>query len=82
MILQAVRLGLGIGPLACILARGDRSLERVPAAAPADLDALWLVVHTDVQRTSRVRAVIEGLEARLAEVGTELSGEGEASRPG
>ena len=33
-----------------------------------------LVVHTDAQRTSRVRAVIEALEARMAQVAAELSG--------
>jgi DNA-binding transcriptional LysR family regulator len=74
MLLQAVRLGLGVGPLPCLLARTDRTLERVPSAAPTELDDLWLVVHADLQRTSRVRAVIEAIEARLAEVGEELSG--------
>lgn len=73
MLLRAVRLGLGIGPLPCFLARADRSLERVPSATPAESDELWLVVHADVQRTTRVRAVIEAIEARLAEVAAELS---------
>ena len=40
---------------------------------PADADELWLVVHADIQRTSRVRAVIEAIEARLAEVADDLS---------
>ena len=78
MLLHAVRLGLGIGPLPCFLARRDRSLERVPSAAPADLDELWLVVHADVQRTARVRAVIDAIEARLAEVGRALSSSADA----
>src|SRR5229473_486105 len=67
MLLQAVRLGIGIGSLPCCLALPDPSLERVPSAAPAELDEVWLVVHADVQRTSRVRAVIEALEARMAD---------------
>jgi hypothetical protein len=37
---------------------------------------VWLVVHPDVQRTSRVRAVIEALEKRMAETAAELSGTG------
>jgi DNA-binding transcriptional LysR family regulator len=73
MLLNAVRLGLGIGPLPCFLARTDRSLERVPSATPAEADELWLVVHADVQRTTRVRAVIEAMEARLAEVAADLA---------
>jgi DNA-binding transcriptional LysR family regulator len=78
MMLHAVRLGLGIGALPCFLARLDRTLERVLSTTTAEADELWLVVHADVQRTSRVRAVIEAIESRLAEVAGELSGSGEA----
>jgi DNA-binding transcriptional LysR family regulator len=73
MLLQAVRMGIGIGPLPCFLAAPDDSLERVPSGAPAELDEVWLVVHADVQRTSRVRAVIEALEKRMADIAPELS---------
>ncbi|HEX9576518.1 MAG TPA: LysR substrate-binding domain-containing protein, partial [Myxococcales bacterium] len=76
MLLQAVRLGIGIGSLPCILARPDRELERVPAGAPAELDEVWLVVHPDVQRTGRVRGVIEALEKRIADTAADLSGSG------
>ncbi len=74
MLLKAVRLGIGIGSLPCILAGADPELERVPAGAAAELDEVWLVVHPDVQRTGRVRAVIETLELRMAETAAELSG--------
>jgi len=74
MILQAVRLGLGIGPLPCSLAQPDRTLERVPAETPVELDSIWLVVHPDVQRTSRVRAVIDALEARVRDFAAALTG--------
>ena len=73
MLVHAIRLGLGIGPLPCFLAGGDRSLERMASTSPPEADELWLVVHADVQRTTRVRAVIEAIEARLAEVAGELS---------
>jgi DNA-binding transcriptional LysR family regulator len=73
MLVEAVRLGLGIGPLPCFLADADPTLERVPAQAAVELDDLWLVVHPDVQRTSRVRAVIEAIEARLSAAAAELS---------
>ena len=71
MLLRAVRSGLGIGPLPCFLARGDRTLERVHPTIEAD--DLWLVVHADVQRTTRVRVVIDAIEARLAEVAADLA---------
>lgn len=73
MLLQAVRLGIGIGSLPCCLARPDPTWS----ASPAELDEVWLVVHADVQRTSRMRAVIEALEARMAAIAAELSGSGE-----
>ncbi len=73
MLLHAVRQGLGIGPLPCFLARADRTLARIATSTPPESDDLWLVVHADVQRTSRVRAVIDAIEARLREVGSELS---------
>lgn len=73
VVLHAIRLGLGIGPLPCLLARGDRSLERIASTTLPEAGELWLVVHADVQRTTRVRAVIEAIEARLAEVGGDLS---------
>ena len=72
MLLRAVRLGLGIGPLPCFLADADRGLERVLPTGPLESDDLWLVVHADVQRTSRVRAAIDAIEARLAELAVEL----------
>jgi DNA-binding transcriptional LysR family regulator len=73
VMLAAVRLGFGIGSVPCSLARKFSDLERVPADAPIERDDLWLVVHPDVQRTSRVRAVIEAIEARMAEVGADLA---------
>lgn len=73
MIIAAIRLGLGIGVLPCALARPHREMERVPTGAPIEVDDLFLVVHKDVQRTGRVRAVIDALEARLAAVAHELS---------
>ncbi len=74
MLFAAVRQGLGIGPLPCSLARRDKSLVRLLPALPAELDELWMVVHPDVQRTTRVRAVIDAIEDRMGEVSSELTG--------
>jgi DNA-binding transcriptional LysR family regulator len=72
---RAVALGIGIGALPCYIGDADRELRRVFPDAPVELDDLWLVVHADLTRTSRVRAVIDALEARLEEVASALIGE-------
>jgi len=72
---RAVALGIGIGGLPCYIGDADRELRRVFPEAPVEIDDLWLVVHADLTRTSRVRAVIDALEGRLAEVAKDLIGE-------
>ena len=74
VILESVRLGLGIGPLPCAIADGDRLLQRVLPEAPLEQDDLWLVMNPDVARTMRVRAVLDAIEARLQSMSDRLSG--------
>ena len=71
---QAVREGLGIASLPCCIAEADAKLERIPKGAALEMDGIWLVVHRDVQRTARVRVVIEAIEARLVAIAAELIG--------
>jgi DNA-binding transcriptional LysR family regulator len=73
-LLEAVELGLGIGSLPCCIGDTSRDLRRVFPEAPLGLDDIWLVVHADVQRTGRVRALIEALDTRLAAVSRRLAG--------
>src|SRR5256885_1045899 len=72
---RAVALGIGIGGLPCYIGDSDRELRRVFPDVPVEIDDLWLVVHADLTRTSRVRAIIDALEARLAAVAKDLIGE-------
>ena len=59
--LEAVRLGWGAGDLPCFVGDAAPELERVfPGEKPDFLD-VWLIVHGDVQRTARVRAVVDEL---------------------
>jgi DNA-binding transcriptional LysR family regulator len=74
MLVQAVRLGLGIGALHCWMAHRHADLERVWPDEPLEHDDLFLVLHKDVQRTGRVRAFIDALEERAAEVAPEAEG--------
>ncbi|HEY0255127.1 MAG TPA: LysR family transcriptional regulator [Kofleriaceae bacterium] len=63
MLLRAVVEGLGLGSLPCAIADAENTIERV--TNDVQRDPIWLVVHRDVQRTARVRALIDALEARL-----------------
>jgi len=74
-LLEAVVLGLGIGTLLCCLGDRHPPLRRVWPSAPPEFDDLFLVVHEDVRRTERVRAVIDALEERSAQVQADLMGE-------
>lgn len=55
---EAVSAGLGLGVLPCGL--GDRNLTRIGAAL-SGASPIWTVVHGDLVRTARVRAVLEFL---------------------
>lgn len=79
-LVQAAALGLGIGTLICCVADAHPLLRRVWPSAPPEVDDLFLVVHQDVQRTGRVRAVIAALEERCAQVQAELLGEKQRRR--
>jgi len=60
-VVEAVRLGFGAGDLPCFLGDATPDLERAfPGEKPDWLD-VWLIVHADVQRTSRVRALVDEL---------------------
>jgi DNA-binding transcriptional LysR family regulator len=68
-VFDAVRLGWGAGDLPCFVGDVTPQLERAfPDEKPEFLD-VWLVVHADVQRTSRVRTLMEEL-ARVFREGT------------
>ncbi|MFL5264243.1 MAG: LysR family transcriptional regulator [Anaeromyxobacteraceae bacterium] len=58
----AARAGLGIAVLPCFLAETDPALVRLEGPRPVDHE-LWLLVHGDLRRTPRVRAVIEWVDA-------------------
>jgi DNA-binding transcriptional LysR family regulator len=79
-LVQAVLLGVGIGALHCWMAAPHPELRRVWPDEPLEHDDLFLVLHRDVQRTGRVRAFIEVVEERLADVSKELEGPPSAAR--
>jgi DNA-binding transcriptional LysR family regulator len=77
-LLSATRAGLGVALLPCFAAEGDPGLRRLEGPEP-DGHQLWLLVHGDLRRAPRVRAVLEWVDevieaARPGLAGTALSG--------
>jgi len=68
----AVSLGIGLGALHCWMAEPNPELVRLWPDEPLEHDDVYLVLHHDVQRTGRVRAFVEALEQRAAEVAPRL----------
>ncbi len=75
VLLDAVALGIGIGDLPCHVADLDPRLRRVFADDRVELEDVFLVAHEDVQRTGRVRAVLEAVEAQLKAIAPLLLGD-------
>jgi len=60
-LLEAARAGVGVAVLPCFVADADPGLVRLDGPEPVPHE-LWLLVHGDLRRTPRVRAVIEWLD--------------------
>jgi DNA-binding transcriptional LysR family regulator len=74
-LMSAVSAGFGIGELACYLADARPELVRVwPDLPPHSVD-IWLLVHPDLHRTARIRAVLDVLVAAFEVQGPSLRGE-------
>jgi DNA-binding transcriptional LysR family regulator len=61
--LTAVRAGLGLAVLPCMMARGVPDLVSVPTRLPPLTRELWLLFHRDIGRAPAVRAVIDRITA-------------------
>ena len=62
--MAAVRAGLGIGVVTCLVAAGEPELVRVLPARGGGAD-LWIVTHRDLRGATRIRAFVDAL-ARAA----------------
>jgi DNA-binding transcriptional LysR family regulator len=63
---MAVRAGLGVAALPHFLATGGGDLKRLPVGGDGIIRDLWLVVHPDLRRSPRVRAVMDFLIETVA----------------
>jgi len=56
---SAVRAGLGLAVLPCFLGDSDRRLKRLSGPLPELETELWLLTHPDLQRTARIRVLLD-----------------------
>lgn len=74
-LLAAARTGLGVAVLPRYLADAEPGLARLAGPEPVDHE-LWLLVHGDLRRAPRVRAVIEWVDELVARARPALEGRG------
>jgi DNA-binding transcriptional LysR family regulator len=72
----AAREGVGVALLPCYLGDAEPKLRRVVKQPLPDLAReLWIITHTDLRRTARVRAFMETITAALVRQRQAISGD-------
>jgi DNA-binding transcriptional LysR family regulator len=74
MHLEAIRAGTGRGVLPCYVGDGHPLLERLTPPIREIAAEYWIIVHRDLRRAARVRAVIEWIKALFTEQRNVLAG--------
>ena len=62
----AARAGIGVAVLPRFLGDGDPQLTRLDSPVPPPRRDIWTVIHADLHRAPRIRAVLDWLAAALA----------------
>jgi DNA-binding transcriptional LysR family regulator len=75
----AVVAGIGLSPLPCLFGDREPTLERIVPRTIGHHD-LWLVVHPDVRKNARVRAVMDYLTELVVSETALLSGNSRVKR--
>lgn len=70
-VLASTRAATGLLP--CYVGDADPALRRVEVVDEADTD-LWMLVHADLRRSARVRALLDHLAPYLTQLGETLRG--------
>ncbi|MGB5093596.1 MAG: LysR family transcriptional regulator [Parvibaculum sp.] len=73
-IIQAVRAGLGISSLVCLVAEAHDDLVRIAPQKLANGTDLWLLAHPDLRDTAPVRAVIDFISEKAKSDRIRLAG--------
>ncbi|WP_374574937.1 LysR family transcriptional regulator [Phenylobacterium sp.] len=79
---QAVRSGLGVGPIACLVGDADPDLMRCSPQIPGISGAAWIVTRRELKDTPRVRAFIDFIVPYITATVRALEAKGQALREG
>jgi DNA-binding transcriptional LysR family regulator len=71
---SAARAGLGLALLPCFLGDSEPRLRRVAGPLPELNTELWLLTHPDLQRTARIRVLLDLLYDALRQKQSLLAG--------
>lgn len=74
----AVRAGLGIGPMPCIMADMEPDLVQVFPPQPAGRSYTWIVTRADLKDTPRVRAFLDFFAPRMIALSRDFEARGAA----
>ena len=77
--MSAIRSGLGIAVLPCVVADGEPDLIQCLPPRDDHGRSMWLVTHERVRHTPRVRIVIDFLYERLSRHLRQLEGKKRAA---
>ena len=78
----ALRSGVGIGPLPCLLGDADPSLLRIGSAPPLAGREIWVLMHPDLRSCARVREMTRALTEAFAQSAAAALGDGTAEAAG
>lgn len=79
---QSARLGMGVAPLPCFVGDADTSLRRLRPPQPEFASQIWLLTHSDLRHTARIRALMDFLGQGFAVLAGRLEGRLEAATAG
>jgi DNA-binding transcriptional LysR family regulator len=71
---EAVEEGIGVGPLPCFIADARPALVRLSPPNPDFSTGLWLLTHSDLRHSARVRVFLDFLATEIAKQRTYLEG--------
>ncbi len=73
---DALRNGLGLGPLPCVLGDSDPRLVRIEPPHPAIVREIWLLAHPDLRSAARIREFMQVVGDAFGEAQALLVGRG------
>lgn len=78
-LLELARSGACAAVLPCLVAEADPALRRLSGPAPVSYREMWLLMHPDLKRVRRVRAVVDWLEEIISANRATLEGQAVAT---